>query len=411
MSTSPRWLVEAYNRHGAEILRRDLGARRAGDLAGIGRGRGQRLVHYCRRHGPPGEDLGDLEALEAQIQSLRDDRNRLRGLLRNRRRAEGIGGKVAREAFELANLPIKPPQWVASSGRTSRAAGVPTLVLSDLHWGEVVDPATTGGNAYNMTIARARLRRVVDQTIHILRDHIVSPAGYPGIVVPLGGDMVSGGIHEELATTDEEPPGACVVDLAGELIAALEVLADEFGSVFVPCVVGNHGRQTMRPTYKRRARLNWDWLLYCMIARHFQTDERVTLQVPEAPDARYTVAGSTRYLLTHGDLMGGGGGGGAFGPIGPVLKGRAKVAASNMGDPWDCLILGHWHTYIVLRSPQVVVNGSTKGPDEYTLGLRLAPSPPCQALFLTHPKHVGPTIALPVFCDEPERATAEAFAC
>ena len=92
---------------------------------------------------------------------------------------------------------------------------------------------------------------------------------YPGIVAALGGDMISGNIHEELQTTNEINTMPTVLDLFGKLAPALKRLADVFGRVFVPCVSGNHGRDTKKIWAKDRNHTSFDWLLYCLLAKHF----------------------------------------------------------------------------------------------------------------------------------------------
>jgi hypothetical protein len=64
------------------------------------------------------------------------------------------------------------------------------------------------------------------------------------VIVCLGGDMISGDIHEELFATNDRTPQQCINDLSDLLASALERMADKFGKVFVPCVVGNHGRSS-----------------------------------------------------------------------------------------------------------------------------------------------------------------------
>ena len=51
--------------------------------------------------------------------------------------------------------------------------------------------------------ARQRAKRLVENTIDLLMNHMVNPK-YPGVVINLGGDMVSGDIHEELSATNEK---------------------------------------------------------------------------------------------------------------------------------------------------------------------------------------------------------------
>lgn len=291
---------------------------------------------------------------------------------------------------------VKPPTWLVEPGKHS-APGVPTLFLSDLHWGENVRPSQINHvNSYNLSIAQERLRTAVKTAIHLL--HIVDrdDAGYPGIVVPLGGDMISGDIHEELEISNELPTIPTVLDLYENLSAAITVLADTFGAVFLPCVTGNHGRNTHKIRAKDRHHTSFDWMLYALLARRFALDKRITFHIPDGSDAAWRIY-NTRYCLTHGDQFRGGDG--MIGALGPIIRGDHKKRSRNgqIDMDYDILLLGHWHQYTHLT--RLIVNGSLKGMDEYAytnnFGFELAQ----QALWVTHPKY-GPTFRMPVYVQE-----------
>ncbi len=287
----------------------------------------------------------------------------------------------------------RPALWTSEESGSS-PAGIPTLLLSDLHWGEVVLPEEVQHvNEYSMRIAQARLRHVVDKTKSLLRDHVVGD--YPGIVVCLGGDMVSGVIHDELEQTNDGTIMQQALDLYENLLAAILSLADEFGRVHLPCVPGNHGRSNRKWAAKRKATLSYEWLVYQFLARATASDERISWQIPDAPDADYDLLG-TKYRLTHGDSFKGGDG--IIGPLGPVTRGTLKRGrmAQAMHNPFDVLLMGHWHTLI--WGSNYVVNGTLKGFDEFAMSLSITPEPPSQALWLTTAKH-GRTILLPVYVE------------
>jgi hypothetical protein len=287
-----------------------------------------------------------------------------------------------------------------------KGAGVPTLFASDFHWGEVVDSTQIGGvNEFDMAIAHERLRTLVEVAIDLLRNHIAQDGEYPGIVFPLGGDMVSGDIHEELSATNEQEMMPVVVDLWGALVWAIERLADEFGQVFVPCVTGNHGRNTKKIRAKGRVYTSFDWLLYQFLAKRFEGDPRVKFLIPNGSDAYYSVMGH-RYLLTHGDQFRGGDG--LIGALGPIIRGdhRKRSRNSQINQEYDTMLLGHWHQLIQLQ--RLIVNGSLKGYDEYASTNNFPFEKPRQALWLTHPDH-GITFSAPVNVDRPgEKASTKA---
>ena len=278
----------------------------------------------------------------------------------------------------------------------SNVIGVPTLFCSDWHWGEVVDPRQINGvNEFNIEIAHRRARRTVETAITLLTDHMVDPK-YPGIVFALGGDMMSGDIHEELSNTNELPVMPALVDLFGVLTWCIERLADRFGRVFVPCVTGNHGRNTHKPRAKQRNFSNFDWLLYTFLAKRFENDARVQFLIPDGTDAHWRIY-DVRYCLTHGDQFRGGDG--MIGALGPIIRGDHKKRSRNgqVDLGYDVLLLGHWHQLIQLQ--RLIVNGSLKGYDEYAASGNFGFERPQQALWITHPEH-GITFSMPVHCDD-----------
>lgn len=297
---------------------------------------------------------------------------------------------------------LDPPAWTYEASEPS-SPGVPTLFLSDLHWGEVVHPAQINGvNSYNLTTARKRLLYTVETAIRLLQI-LDNKGSYPGIVVPLGGDMISGNIHDELQATNELNTMPTVLDLYDHLVGAIKLLADTFGNVFLPCVSGNHGRDTKKTWAKDRHHTSFDWLLYQFLAKHFMGDKRITFYIPDGSDALYKIYDTT-YNLTHGDQFRGGDS--IIGPIGPLTRGNQKKLARNqaVGQGYDILLAGHWHQYI--HTSRLIVNGSLKGYDEYAAQNNFGFEGPQQALWITHDRH-GVTFRMPIY-SEPNKRKSKA---
>ena len=189
--------------------------------------------------------------------------------------------------LKMSKKAVSPPNWLIKPSKGKRSAGVPTLFASDWHWGEVVDPNQINGvNEYNVAIAQDRAKVMIEKTIDLLKNH-VALSDYPGIVFVLGGDMVSGDIHEELMATNSMEIMPTVIDLFGVLTWCIETLANEFGNVFVPCVSGNHGRNTHKIRAKGRNFTSFDWLLYQFLSKRFENDTRVQFHIPDGSDAYY----------------------------------------------------------------------------------------------------------------------------
>ncbi len=310
---------------------------------------------------------------------------------------------IRQRQYQLAAHDPAPPVWVERSNVHSGTRGVPMTVWSDWHWEEEVSlDETAGMNKFNPEIAKKRVQKLVSVTKELCFEHMGrAKTEYPGMIICLGGDMITGNIHEELLATNAQTPNEAIEDVTDHLCGALDNMAAAFGKLFVPCVVGNHGRSTHRPRMKQRVTTSYEWNIYCNLARYFRKSKNIQFMIPGEADAYFKVHGH-RYLLTHGDSMGVKGGDGIIGAMGPIMRGAIKVGRSEaqIGRDIDTLIMGHFHQYLTL--PGVIVNNCLIGYNEYgRLGLRVPYSRPSQALWFTHPRH-GITAHWQVYLEGPQ---------
>ena len=347
-------------------------------------------------------ELPDDPDVVVAADSLEDQVRMLQAQLRTMKNETLSDDYIKRKIIRLSEADIQPPTWLVDKPKKAHVTGVPTILASDWHWGEVVDANQINGvNEYNIAIAQKRAKALINISIDILKNRFAEPV-YPGVVFALGGDMVSGDIHEELSVTNDVEIMPAVLDLWGTLIWCINTLADQFGNVFVPCVTGNHGRNTHKMRMKGRNFTSFDWLLYQFLNKHFEDDDRVKFLIPDGSDAHYVVFGH-RYLLTHGDQFRGGDG--MIGALGPIIRGdhRKRSRNAQIDTEYDTLLLGHWHQLIQLQ--RLIVNGSLKGYDEYAYQANFPYEPPRQALWLTHPEH-GITFSAPILVDrQPNKRT------
>ena len=376
--------IEAYARLGSYVaVERELGIN-------------EKTVRRWVREARAGKRLED----DAQV--LRFRIKELEGLLAEAKRDQVDQKYVRSRILGLAEADPTPPRWLVDAKPKPGRPGVPSLLCSDWHWGEVVVAEQIGGvNAYSLEIAHCRARSLIETTITLLTQYTVNPE-YPGIVLNLGGDMVSGDIHEELSETNEMPIMPVVVDLFGVLIWCVSTLAGQFGRVAVFCVPGNHGRNTQKMRAKEAHHTSFDWLIYSLLERHFKDDKRVRIVVASSPDLLYRVY-DYRYLLTHGDQFRGGDG--MIGALGPIIRGDHKKRSRNSAVrmDYDTMLMGHWHQYLPLD--RVVVNGSLVGYNEYANRNNFPFEPPRQALWITHPE-LGMINRNPVYVERARKARA-----
>jgi predicted phosphodiesterase len=306
--------------------------------------------------------------------------------------------RLEREFEALAKFGNRsePPAWTTKRPKAGAHHATPWLLLSDLHLDEVVYPEQIGGvNAYDREIAGQRLKRTADNFVTMCRDY-TSNITYDGVVVVLGGDIFSGDIHEELKESNEDTMLGSVDYWLDPLASLIAQMAEEFGKVHVPVVVGNHGRTTRKPRAKFRARSNFDWFVGAQLARIFAKDNRVTFQVSESADTAVK-SYDTTVMVTHGDQATGGSGIGGIWPPLMRLDARKRAREAAVQNPYDLLVMGHWHQLVY--GPSFIVNGSLKGYDEYAYTNNFGFEPPQQAAWFITPEH-GRTVTFPVFCQD-----------
>lgn len=287
----------------------------------------------------------------------------------------------------------QPPEWMAPT-RPEPHHAIPSLLLTDIHWDEQVDPEQVEGyNCYNSSIQQMRIKRAFTKTVSVAQNYF-SGVKYDGIQLFLGGDLISGVIHEELTETNGAQLCQSIVSILDPLEAGINLLAKEFKKVNITAVVGNHGRRTRKPRSKFRAKDNFDWLVYKVIERNMAGRKDVSVDVSPAADATATIY-NTRYRLTHGDQFRGGSGISA--ELSPLLLGahRKSKRQSAVGKPYDVLVMGHWHQTLWLPSKGIIMGGSVVGYNEYAYMNNFAPEPPQCSLWLTTPER-GITLCAPV---------------
>jgi len=354
-----------------------------------------RLAEARRRGFTPSKHVEDIQSiphLKSRVKRLEGDLAALRKQDIERGNQLHVIKNLIRDCSDEPN----PPKWIdAKSSGTN--TGVPTLLASDWHFDEVVDPRQINGvNAFNRTIAVARIKRLFVKTVDLLIHHMAKPK-YDYFVLDLGGDMLSGNIHEELRETNEQPVSLSMMALLDAMVGGIDLLLKHFPRIVVNAVPGNHGRWDKKPRAKNRVYETYEWLLYQFLAKHYAGNKDVYFNVADGADLPYSIYG-TRYLLTHGDQFKGGSG--IAGALSPLMLGDARKRKRSIAidQPFDYLVMGHWHQYIMAKG--IIVNGSLKGADEYSFQSNFDYELPTQALWVTHPIW-GITARWPIYLDKP----------
>jgi len=331
-----------------------------------------------------GIDIGGSGVKGAPVDTARGE------LLAERQKLTGLQHEleaVSKELALFAHTYSDRPDWLMPK-KLEPGQATAIGMLSDVHAGEIVRSGEIGGyNRYDLRICEIRLQRFFTRAIRMAKSW--SAYRYDGSVLPLGGDLVSGTIHDELEQTNEVTTNETVLWLVPRLAEGIELWRKAFGKVHVVSAPGNHGRDSKIPRYKRRSAHNTDTLIAGLVAQQFAKVPDVTFEIPDSLDATFRVYGFD-FALEHGDELARSFSGTAeIGSLGPLMRGtnRKKNALAVQGRKMDYALWGHFHQLIPVPSRGFVANGSLKGFDEYASGLKLRPEPAQQALMVCTPEH------------------------
>ena len=283
------------------------------------------------------------------------------------------------ETLGLVNTPVEVPEWTLPEKDDKTVSdNIPVLLVSDFHYGETINPKEVpDGNCYSTNVAKARWDRLINNTILKTR---TKGKSCKGIVVCFLGDDISGDIHDELKETNDKTPIDACMDVAALKVKMLKAFEQEYGKVWAISVMGNHGRTTKKPQSKGISEHNYDSLITAMVQKQLEDNRNISFYTPKSGEAYFELCGCN-FLATHGDRIGSRGGQGFIGCSATIARGQHKTRQSyaQIGKPIDWLLIGHFHTPILLE--HTIANGTTVGYSQYARDLRLEPSLPSQTLF------------------------------
>lgn len=248
------------------------------------------------------------------------------------------------------------------------------LMCSDWHIEETVDPKTVNGlNEYNPTIARARIARMAEAFCWLVRDKRFS---IRDAILWLGGDLITGYIHEELMESNFMSPVQAVLWVQDEIEKMIRtILRDtDLERIVIPCNYGNHGRTGLKTRIQTGAANSFEWMLYHNLANRFADEKRVQFNIADGEHLYVNIHDKVA-RFQHGDAVRYHGGvGGLTIPLRKAIAQWQTVRRADMDH------FGHWHTYTDV--PGFAVNGSMIGFNAFALHIKAAFEPPAQAFYL-----------------------------
>lgn len=285
----------------------------------------------------------------------------------------------------VPELVIKP------HGKRDRRQATAVACASDWHLEERVDPAVIGGkNLYNPEVAEARAGEFFRGLLWKLQayEHTYS---IDHLVLWLGGDLISGYIHDELEESNYMTPLEASLFMKRIVLGGLAMLTENTGvDITVVTSHGNHGRMHKKPRISTAAVNNIEWQTYCVMRDQFENDERVTWQITKGA-FNYVKIYDWSVRFTHGDLVRYSGGVGGIGV--PMIKAVHRWNASRHA---DLTVMGHFHQRQDFG--HILVNGSLIGMSAYSEAMGFAYEPPEQLFFLMDAER-GKTDVAPIWVE------------
>lgn len=264
------------------------------------------------------------------------------------------------------------------------------VLLSDIHCEETVRPETVNGlNEFNLDVCERRLAELQER-FHAMLEHERQLTRIDRVVVWLGGDLISGMIHPELAEENQLHPLAAKRWIGERVRGFLDSVSANAHEVIIPTSCGNHGRTTEKQRTNEAA-TSYEYDLYLSM-RQQERCKNVRWDVGEG-HLNYVNLDGFNIRFGHGHAIKYGGGiGGIHVPL------NKAIAAWDDVQRADLTCIGHWHQFSWGRG-RYVTNGSVIGYSAYCVKIKATYEPPCQAAFVVDHGRNEVTRAYPLFCD------------
>ena len=330
-------------------------------------------------------------AIDAELARLRSEVATLKGrykaalqqIDRERERADAL---VQLRGIKAVGRPLTK----IVKGRKHDATMV--VLLSDWHVEERVDPDTVNGlNDFSLDVCEQRISELSERLAGLL-EHERRLARIDRVVLWLGGDFISGHIHDDTAEMAQLAPLAATRWAGERLRAFIDSVADNAREVVVATSSGNHGRSTEKLRVGTEMEHSFEQHLYLTLSAGEQR-KNVRWQVGTSYLNVVDLDGF-RVRFHHGHAIRYQGGVGGI-----TVPTNKAIAAWDAIDKVNLTCFGHWHQMAWLRAARYVSNGSLIGHSAYATRIKAAYEPPCQACVVIDHGRQEVTKAMPIYCD------------
>lgn len=330
-----------------------------------------------------------VQAVEAKEEESRE-KKQVKQLVEELREAR------SRQSFlDLMKSAKAPPRIMPREKSSGKREMTCVVLASDWHVEEPVEAeAVAYRNEYNLRIAEQRIDRFFRGIIwNVEHQRASGRIAVNDLILWLGGDLITGYIHDELVESNELSPTETICWLIPKIRDGIYTLMKELdlARLEIPCSYGNHGRTTAKPRVSTGYANSFEWLMYHQLASEFRSEKRVHFEITNSPHQYVQVYDRTLHFH-HGDSLRyqGGVGGLAI----PLLK---AVPQWDLVRKADVHNIGHFHQ--LSDFGRAVVNGSMIGYGPYSQHIRASFEVPQQALYYVD-KIRGKCMMTPLWLDD-----------
>nr|DAW45460.1 MAG TPA: DNA polymerase II small subunit [Caudoviricetes sp.] len=302
-----------------------------------------------------------LREIEKAKIKLRDERTDYQKSLREDARRESFIELIERVMKEEINAFDYKASPVINSDDDM------VVCLSDLHAGIEID---NWWNVYNTQILKNRLHKYLNEIHKIQKTHQCKICH-----VVLGGDAISGAIHENLRLQNNEnviEQLKIVITYIGEFIY---ILQEWFESINIYSVSGNHSRLNPNKEYHLKGEELEEMIPFCLKIQFAQNDkvsvcDYMACKIDSTISA-FKTRGNKLFYVVHGDH--------------DTPSNVVKNLTLMSGTKPDGIIMGHRHNNALSteHGVKIIQCGSVVGTDDYCVDKRISGEPE-QCVFITN---------------------------
>lgn len=294
---------------------------------------------------------------------------------------------------EHSKRKIYKHQFAKKNSGTSESVAV--VQFSDVHIEEKIEPETVNyKNEYTPAIGKNRVKKF-HTNLRYMIDCMRKNTKINTLVYHLGGDFISGYIHDELIENNWMSPQEAIIVAHDLICGGIDFLLEDkkLEKIIVPCSFGNHARTTKKKTVSTAYKNNLEWMMYNIIANKYRSENRVEFIIGKGCHTYVSLFDKYNIRCHHGDLI-------SYSSSMGGIRSNANNAIAQWNKSEDIFIyldmFAHHHTYE--DGGIYMVNGCISGFSSYAHSIKASYDVPKQIFGLIE-RDRGKTIVAPIFCE------------